>query len=79
VQAALGAEIDIETIDGETKKLQIPAGIQPGETVVMKKAGVPHLNRGGRGNMIVLVQVDVPKKLSSKAKKLLKELSETLE
>jgi molecular chaperone DnaJ len=79
VRAALGADIDVETIDGEVKKLQIPAGIQPGETVVMKKAGIPHLNRGGRGNMIVVVRVDVPKKLSSKAKKLLKELAETLE
>jgi len=79
IQAALGAEIEIETLEGEKKKIEIPAGVQPGGTVVVKRAGIPHLNKGGRGNLIVVVQVDVPKKLSSKAKKLLKELEETLE
>lgn len=79
VQAALGADVEIDTLDDRMQKVTIPAGIQPGEKVVIKRAGIPHLNRGGRGNLIVVVQVDVPKKLSSKAKKLLKELATTLE
>ena len=74
-QAALGAELEIPALDGEKKlKVRIPAGIQPGETVRLSGEGVPHLQGSGRGDLFVLVQVVVPRKLSSKAKKLLQEL-----
>jgi molecular chaperone DnaJ len=78
-QAALGHELHIETLRGESKRLRIPAGIQPGETVVLEGEGMPYLNRGGRGDLIAVVHVEVPKKLSSRARKLLKELAETIE
>lgn len=77
-EAALGTEQTIAGLDEEPVKLTVPAGIQPGETVVVRSAGVPHLNGKGRGDLIAAIQVEVPKRLSSKAKKLLKELADTL-
>ncbi len=77
-QAALGTEIDVPMLDDTAEKAEIPAGIQPGETVILRGKGVTRLNGGGRGNLILVAQVQVPKKLSSKAKKLLKELEESL-
>ncbi len=76
--AALGGDIKIPTLDGETTKAKIPAGTQPGQTVVVQGFGVPRLDGRGRGDLIAVVQVDVPKKLSWKAKGLLKELREAL-
>jgi molecular chaperone DnaJ len=76
--AALGGEIQIPTLDGELTKTSIPAGTQPGQTVVVEGFGVPRLDGRGRGNLIAVVQIDVPKKLSSKAKGLLKDLRSAL-
>jgi molecular chaperone DnaJ len=78
-QAALGAELDVPSLEGEPIKVKVPAGAQPGDTVVVRGQGVPHLNHGGRGDLIVVVQVGVPRKLSRKAKKLLEELQEELD
>lgn len=77
-QAALGTEIEIPMLDDTVAKIDIPAGIQPAEAVTVRGKGVPKLNGEGRGDLHVLVHVQVPKRLSSKAKKLLKELDETL-
>ncbi|MDH5675222.1 MAG: molecular chaperone DnaJ [Myxococcales bacterium] len=76
--AALGTDVKLETLEGETAKVKIPAGSQAGDTVVLKGKGVPRLNRGGRGRLVVVLQVEVPKKLSRKAKKLLQELRDEL-
>jgi molecular chaperone DnaJ len=78
-QAALGTELDVPSLDGDPIKVKVPSGAQPGDTVVVRGRGVPHLNHGGRGDLIVVVQVGVPKKLSRKAKKLLEELQQELE
>ena len=79
-QAALGAEIEVPNLEDDAMtKVQVPAGVQPGDTVVVKGLGVPHLNRGSRGDLIVLVQLGVPKKLSRKAKKLLEQLQAELD
>jgi len=77
-QAALGHELTVENLLGEPKKLKVPPGTQPGEALMLKGEGMPYLNRGGHGDLIVVVRVDVPKKLSPRVKRLLKELSETL-
>lgn len=77
--AALGGDIQIPTLDGDEAKASIPAGTQPGQTVVVEGFGVPRLDGRGRGNLIAVVQIDVPKKLSSKAKGLLKDLRKALE
>jgi molecular chaperone DnaJ len=76
--AALGGDVRIPTLDGEDTKAKIPAGTQPGQTIVVDGFGVPRLDGRGRGKLIAIVQVAVPQKLSSKAKSLLKELREEL-
>lgn len=76
--AALGGDVKIPTLDGESAEASIPAGTQPGQTVVVEGLGVPRLDGRGRGNLIAVVQIDVPKKLSSKAKGLLKDLRSAL-
>jgi molecular chaperone DnaJ len=72
--AALGGEVAIPTLEGESASAKIPAGTQPGQTVVVKGFGVPRLDGRGRGDLIAIVQIDVPTKLSWKAKGLLKDL-----
>ncbi|MDB4939664.1 MAG: Chaperone protein DnaJ [Candidatus Doudnabacteria bacterium] len=74
-QAALGTTIETNTIDG-TVKIKIPNGTQPGKVFKVADKGVPHLNRSGRGNMYVTVNIKVPEKLSKKQKELLKQLEE---
>ncbi len=75
VRAALGCEIDVPTIDG-TAKLKIPAGTQSGERFSLRGQGVPSLRGGGRGDMIVEVQVQTPTDLSRRQKELLQEFEE---
>ena len=72
VQAALGAEIEVPTLDGKAK-LKIPAGTQPGTIFRMKGKGIPDPEYGGVGSENVKVTVEVPSKLSAKQKKLLEE------
>ncbi len=78
-QAALGAEIDVPLLDQTTHRLRIPAGVQPGEALVIQGAGVPRLGSSGRGDCVCTIQVDVPKELSPKARELLMKLAETFE
>ncbi len=76
-QASLGDKIKIDTLDGK-KKLVIPAGTQSHRQFKLKNLGVPRLNRSGRGDQYVKVIVDVPKKLSRKAKKIMSELADEI-
>ncbi len=76
-QAALGDEVQVPTLDGE-KSLKIPAGTQSGHVFVLKKLGVPHVRGGGRGDMIIQVNVVTPKHLTEEQKRLLKELDQSL-
>lgn len=71
--AALGATAAIETVDGKTE-IKIPAGTQPGTVIKLKGRGVTHLRSPGRGDHLVTVSVQVPKKLSKKQKQLLEDL-----
>lgn len=73
-QAALGAEIEIPTLDG-THKLKVPEGTQSGTVFRVKGKGVPVLNGHGKGDILVEVRVDVPKKLNKRQRELLNELS----
>jgi molecular chaperone DnaJ len=72
-QAALGDKIEIPTLDGQVK-LKIPAGTQPGEMIKLRGKGMPQLYGQRRGDLIVKMQVKVPKRLSRQQKKLIKEL-----
>lgn len=76
-QAALGAEIDVPTLEGEAP-LKIGEGTQSGKEFRMRNKGVPHLNEHGRGDLIVQVVVQTPKKLTRVQKELLRQLGETL-
>ena len=75
-QAVLGAELEIPTIDGKVK-YAIHEGTQSGTTVRLKGKGIPGLNGRGRGDQYVRVNIEVPKNLSDKQKKLLREFEET--
>ena len=75
--AALGGEVDVETIEKETERVRLPAGIQPLERVRIRGKGVPHLHGNGRGDVYAHVKVTIPKKLSRKQKSLFEELAET--
>ncbi|MES2876697.1 MAG: molecular chaperone DnaJ, partial [Patescibacteria group bacterium] len=70
IDAALGAEIDVETVDGKVR-MKIPAGTQSGTDFKLSGHGVPHLRSERRGAHIVQVIVDTPTKLSKKQKELL--------
>lgn len=73
VQAALGADVDVPTLDG-TVNLSVPAGTQGGEVFTLKgNKGIQRLNSMGRGEEYVRVIVDVPKSLNDEQKKLLRE------
>ena len=74
-QAALGADIPIVTPDGE-EIVEIKPGTQPGTEIRRRGAGVPHLRRpGSRGDLHVLIDVEVPRKLSDRQRELLEELA----
>ena len=76
--ASLGGKSEIPLPDDTRVTLDIPAGTQPGSVLVVRNKGMPRLDRSGRGDLHVLVDVVVPTKLSKQAKKLLKELEEEL-
>lgn len=74
VQAALGTEMQVDTVDGPLT-IKIPAGTQSGTDFKLSGHGVPHLRGGGRGAHIVTVHVDIPTKLSKQQKELLKQFA----
>jgi len=76
-QAALGAEIEIEGVDGPVM-LKIPEGIQSGKEIRVRGKGVPYLNERGRGDLIVRVVVQIPKKLSKAQRDLIAELAKSM-
>ncbi|MBV1894544.1 MAG: molecular chaperone DnaJ [Ilumatobacteraceae bacterium] len=69
-QAALGTELELETLDGD-EHLVIPAGTQPGREFVLRHRGVPHLRGRSRGDLRARVRVEVPLKLTDNEVKLL--------
>ncbi len=74
IQAALGSEIFVKTIDGKDIKLKIPEGTQAGSQFRLKNHGLPTQNSGA-GDLFVRVEVKTPINLNSKQKKLLKEFA----
>lgn len=76
VDAALGTEIEVETVDGNVR-MKIPAGTQSGTDFKLSGHGVPHLNKSSRGAHIVTVIVNTPTKLSAEQKEILEKLKKT--
>jgi molecular chaperone DnaJ len=69
-QAALGAQLDLETLDG-VEDLPIPRGTQTGRTFRLRGRGVPHLQGRGRGDLVVVVNVVTPTDLTEEEASLL--------
>ena len=65
------------TVDGQSK-LTIPAGTQPGKIFNVKGKGVPHLRANGRGDELVIVNVEIPSRLSADQRKLFEQLAQTM-
>jgi molecular chaperone DnaJ len=75
--AALGTTVEVPTIDGTTE-LEIPAGIQPNETLTLRGRGMPALRGRRHGDLRVVVNVVVPRHLKREQRELLEQLSESL-
>jgi len=75
-QAVLGDEIELPTIDGKTVQLKIPPGTQPGEKLRVRNHGLPRPDGYGRGNLVVQVQIDVPKQVTPEQEELLRRFDE---
>ncbi len=75
--AALGGSISLPGIDGRPVDIRIPAGIQSGEQLRQRGAGMSVLNGRGRGDLVAQILVETPTKLSSRQKKLLEEFRGT--
>ena len=78
VEAALGTEKEIPTLEGEPQTLQIPQGTQPGAEFRLRGQGVPHIHSDRRGDLRVFVDLSVPKGLNNKQKQLLKQLAKSM-
>jgi len=74
VDAALGVEIDVETVDGLIR-MKVPAGTQSGSDFKLSNHGVPHIKGSNRGAHIVTIVVDTPTKLSKQQKELLEQFN----
>ncbi len=73
-QAALGAEIEVPTLDG-TSKIKFPAGTPSGKLFYLKGKGAPRVGGHQRGNQVVRIFVEVPKKLTQRQRELLEEFA----
>jgi molecular chaperone DnaJ len=73
-EATLGSTSEVELPDETRVTVEVPAGTQPGEVITMKNKGLPRLDARGRGALQAVVQVEVPRALSARAKELLREL-----
>ena len=77
VQASLGAQVEVPTLDGNVK-YTIPEGTQTGTVFRLKGKGIPYLRGNGRGDQYITVTVTTPKNLTEKQKELLRHLGESL-
>jgi molecular chaperone DnaJ len=76
-QAALGADVEIPTVDGPAR-LKIPPGTQPGKVLHLRGKGVPHLRGSGRGDQMVVVNMDIPTRLTAEQRQLFEQLAKSL-
>ncbi len=76
-QAALGAELEVPTLDGKVK-YDLPEGTQTGSVFRLRGKGVPYLRGNGRGDQFVTVEVQIPKGLNAEQKALLRQLAESM-
>ncbi len=77
-QAALGASLDVPTLEGGTTRLTIPEGTQHGASFRLRGHGVPHLGGKSRGDLHAVVRLLVPAKLSAEQRQIIEQLGQTL-
>lgn len=75
VDATLGTEVDVDTVDGKVR-MKVPAGTQSGTDFKLSNHGVPHMRSDRRGPHIVSIVVDIPTKLSKKQRELLEQFED---
>jgi molecular chaperone DnaJ len=75
-QAALGATLEVPTLEGETTTLEVPAGVQHGHRLTIPGQGIPRLRGVGRGDLYVEISVAIPTKLSKEQRELLEQFAE---
>ena len=81
VKAALGGEVEIHTLEENctgTATVDLAPGTQPGDVVVRRGQGIPRVGESGRGDHVIQLKVEIPKKLSSRQEELLRELGAEL-
>lgn len=76
-QATLGADVQVDTVDGPTM-LRIPAGTQAGKVLQLKGKGVPRLRGGGRGDQKVIINVGIPTHLTPEQRVMFEKLAKSL-
>jgi molecular chaperone DnaJ len=75
--AALGATLEVATLNAP-REVQVPPGTQPGEVLTVRSEGMPSLRRGTRGDLRVVINVVIPRRLSREQRELLERLSDSL-
>jgi molecular chaperone DnaJ len=75
--AALGGTLDVPTLEGRAS-IELPAGTQPGEVLTLREQGMPALRRSRRGDLRVVVNVIVPRRLSPEQRELMERLNDSL-
>jgi molecular chaperone DnaJ len=75
--AALGATLEVSGLEQQVS-VEVPAGTQPGDAITLRGQGMPSLSRGRRGDLRVMVNVVIPRRLSEEQRALLERLNETL-
>jgi molecular chaperone DnaJ len=76
-QAALGADVQVPTVDG-MESMRIPPGSQPGKVLRLRSKGIPYLRGSGRGDQLIVLNVEIPTKLTNDQRKLLEQLAVSL-
>jgi len=74
-EAALGTEIEVQTLEKTRETINIPPGAQFGSQFRLRGKGLPYVTDGGRGDLIIMVKVEIPKKFSEKERELLLEIA----
>ena len=75
-QAMLGATVEITTILGEEREVEVAAGAQPGEVIQLSGSGMPHVNGRRRGDLYVHLSVVIPKRMSAEQRRLIEEAAD---
>ncbi len=76
-KAVLGGEVTVSTLEND-KKIKIPEGVQPGQRIRLDGYGMPNVRSGKRGNIVFEASIEVPKRVSGKAKDLLKQFAKEM-